>query len=554
MSTKELRQPRPAPTHFLASTGTEPESELGHFPVPSVPALLGVATSVKLYGATGDGTTDDRSALQSAIDAVGAGGVLYVPPGTYRITRNASTSYCLRVMASISIVFAPGATLQMATTVPSSVAALQIGDGSTAFSNVLIDGGKIDGNAVANGGSYGVGAQGISITGPVSRVAVRNMIITNCLGCGFVASGTSSASRCKQINVENCDVTFCGEGVRFEKCDNFHWRGGQLTDILAQDCFEPHGALENWSLRDCYIARPHPSNSAIEVYPQHGNIIGGLIENCVILDDEIRVSIGSGTSSESNTVFDVVVQRCYFKNSHAYLGAGGKCKNITFQDNTFEGPTNCPRSVPNEKSGINCYGGGNQLNAIGNKISGYQGAGIFKESGDYGKIIGNEIFNNAQNPAIVANFRRGMRIGGNKNIISGNIIYDDQETPTQLSALTFAGNDNVISGNHSWGQPGIVNTGLSPTGHRVFGNTGTMVDRISATITIAAGTKETIIDVAALGVIASAINVASITPIGNYSPAVRYWLSNISGVVRLNTDVNLTNNGNFRVVWDLSNA
>lgn len=39
--------------------------------------------SVKEYGATGDGSTDDRSALNSAWTATVNGGTLYVPPGTY---------------------------------------------------------------------------------------------------------------------------------------------------------------------------------------------------------------------------------------------------------------------------------------------------------------------------------------------------------------------------------------------------------------------------------------------------------------------------------------
>jgi hypothetical protein len=44
--------------------------------------------NVKDYGATGNGTTDDNPAIQSAIDAAKAagGGVVFLPPGTYSIT------------------------------------------------------------------------------------------------------------------------------------------------------------------------------------------------------------------------------------------------------------------------------------------------------------------------------------------------------------------------------------------------------------------------------------------------------------------------------------
>lgn len=43
--------------------------------------------NVKAYGATGDGSTNDRAALQAAIDAaIVAGGIVYMPPGTYKIS------------------------------------------------------------------------------------------------------------------------------------------------------------------------------------------------------------------------------------------------------------------------------------------------------------------------------------------------------------------------------------------------------------------------------------------------------------------------------------
>lgn len=42
--------------------------------------------SVKDYGAVGDGTTDDTTAIQNAFNAVTAGGIIVIPSGTYRIS------------------------------------------------------------------------------------------------------------------------------------------------------------------------------------------------------------------------------------------------------------------------------------------------------------------------------------------------------------------------------------------------------------------------------------------------------------------------------------
>lgn len=50
------------------------------------------SVNVKDFGATGDGTTDDRVAIQAAIDSATSGGVIYFPAGTYRISKASGTN------------------------------------------------------------------------------------------------------------------------------------------------------------------------------------------------------------------------------------------------------------------------------------------------------------------------------------------------------------------------------------------------------------------------------------------------------------------------------
>lgn len=54
--------------------------------------IVGAYINVMDYGATGDGSTNDTVAVQAALDAASGGGVVYFPPGEYRIARNVGTN------------------------------------------------------------------------------------------------------------------------------------------------------------------------------------------------------------------------------------------------------------------------------------------------------------------------------------------------------------------------------------------------------------------------------------------------------------------------------
>src|SRR5262245_65804300 len=57
--------------------------------VAFVRCAVGEATTVSVRdaGAFGDGVTDDTAAIQRAILAIGDGGVVFFPPGVYRVTQ-----------------------------------------------------------------------------------------------------------------------------------------------------------------------------------------------------------------------------------------------------------------------------------------------------------------------------------------------------------------------------------------------------------------------------------------------------------------------------------
>lgn len=72
--------------------------------------------NVKAYGATGNGTTDDTTTIQAALDAVPAnGGIVYFPNGTYKVSSVLTVSKpCTRLLG-------PGRRQRIATLAPSII-------------------------------------------------------------------------------------------------------------------------------------------------------------------------------------------------------------------------------------------------------------------------------------------------------------------------------------------------------------------------------------------------------------------------------------------------
>ena len=139
------------------------------------------------YGATGDGVTDDRAAIQKALDAAAAagGGTVYLPPTLfgYRVTRkSAAEPYALLVPGNVRLTGHRWASrIQLAAGQAENTAVLAL----RAAQNVEIDHLTIDGNGTAQTDGF-VYQQGIIVnqsTLDTSRhVVIHDCDIVNCAG------------------------------------------------------------------------------------------------------------------------------------------------------------------------------------------------------------------------------------------------------------------------------------------------------------------------------------------------------------------------------------
>lgn len=198
--------------------------------------------SVKDFGATGDGTTDDTAHIQAAIDQANAtgGNVVYFPNGTYCVTQLTLTSY---------------ANVQLRGAGPSSIIKWKWDAGSAAGSMITISDGaarntiadlQLDGSALTNPAAgrsnhlvqIGTGAA----SGTIFENAVRGCVIGNMVassGDGINVKGTTgnlvSRAWVSQNTFSACSrYSVCFDsGYEYAWINNNYMTGGETELALV---------------------------------------------------------------------------------------------------------------------------------------------------------------------------------------------------------------------------------------------------------------------------------------------------------------------------------
>lgn len=221
-------------------------------------SAITAGVNVRDYGAVGDGATDDRAAIQAAIEA-GAGSAIVFPAGRYLVTQAPSSggTWALRVAGDqTSLLGQPGAVLVQAAGSGPNVRVIQVDADGVTIDGITFEGQKpAQTPAEHRAAVFATGASGL---------VLHNLIAQNFSGDGFYLSLGSNSVRLDHVtarwNTRNGltlgggtvgtvieDSQFIGNGA--QQADSEPGGGTHADGVTFRRCtFDALGASWDWVL------------------------------------------------------------------------------------------------------------------------------------------------------------------------------------------------------------------------------------------------------------------------------------------------------------------
>ena len=235
-----------------------------------IAAVSAAAVNVKDYGAAGDDTTDDTTAIQNTLSA-GAGKTVYLPDGTYKITSALTIPANTRLVGS--------GTIHQTTT---GAKGLVIGG-----SNVTIEGltlkGRLSAAAYASG-EYAIDLVAPNLAGSYTGIVIRGVTITM---WGYAGISLRFADG---FRIVDCDVSTVGyTGIQVLSGANGLIRGNRVQNIGPGSSGNMYGIALSYSGTES-ASDPSTRDTVVD-----GNLISGVAWEGLETHGGLRITFSNNT-------------------------------------------------------------------------------------------------------------------------------------------------------------------------------------------------------------------------------------------------------------------
>lgn len=542
-------------------------------------AKLGTVVDVRDFNAKGDDSSDDTAAFIAAIAAVpAAGGSVFVPAGTYRIT----AVLTLSARTNVSF-FGEG----MASVIKATTGAFTLFDLTGSCSDIAFDGLQLQGGG-STGSTAGIG---ISMGASVNRLRLRDCkfsgptdgtgfnksvyLVGNSVwldNCYFERAYAGSATTGYHVELAGADDVWMG-GCEWHCQDSL---GGQARNAIittaASSRVRVHGPrilqasaagidfsnCDESSVQGGHISSCGGAGVRLDL-ADHSAVNGTYIDACAYGVASFQVSAGVSGGCSSCTVNACRIYNC--TNAAVHLAgasnatpAGANVTNASITANILE---RCKRGVY-LSAGVDCLIANNHVLNCSDNVATYAGivvTTVGTTSGTGGGLRNNIVGNTFRETAgsyvhlvcIDCTDSGGGSVNMNTNVILGNVLRWQNAAGTPASVRTAGvlnlGTDPTTMGLNTYGPLNDTGGGLRMAINTYAGGAGFNVTNAESGITYLVNT-----DGGATNVTLPDLGADSTTSFYN-----GWWLR----IVKAGTNANaltITCSGTNNIQWDAGGA